>query len=448
MCMDSVEDSGRIEQGQSAPDRPASISTLLLLLLPVFLHSVGIALSVTRAQWFAFSGIDLLLFVGMLVYVTAVVIVARKGDLSAKLALLVYSILIPVASIEVGVFLLARMKICGLPLPPARMVSTAADTMPGISGQIRFTVNRRGVRAPDIWPESPRDRIICVGGSTTECRYVTDEKSWPWRLGDRLTEKTGRRILVANAGRSGQFSLHHLHQLRHYALADDFGTVIVLCGINDAGTLLRGNYEERAAAVPEEALVSPLREGVYYRYSFILERLNAVLRPGVPLSPKPRSHSIQQDLTGAWYAAVRRKRQRLLEANRITSVPQGIAESLDIYRENLAAIAELCKDRGQRLVLLTQPTLYHEDMSDDLVSLLWEHTDDGAYSHEVLAEVLVAYNSSLRDVCREYGVLCVDLAAVLEKDTSVFYDDCHFNISGCEKAAAVLTDVLAAELGR
>ena len=50
-----------------------------------------------------------------------------------------------------------------------------------------------------------------------------------------------------------------------------------------------------------------------------------------------------------------------------------------------------------------------------------------------------AYNRAMIEVCRDEGVDCIDLASLLPKDTSVFYDDFHFNIPGCEKIANILT---------
>lgn len=61
----------------------------------------------------------------------------------------------------------------------------------------------------------------------------------------------------------------------------------------------------------------------------------------------------------------------------------------------------------------------------------------------MLADLLETYNKTLRSVCRELGVPCIDLAAKLPKDTSVFYDDCHFNIAGCRQVVDVVKPVLA-----
>jgi len=47
-------------------------------------------------------------------------------------------------------------------------------------------------------------------------------------------------------------------------------------------------------------------------------------------------------------------------------------------------------------------------------------------------------SASLR-ICQERRVECLDLAPLLEKDTTVFYDDVHFNESGARKVAQAVS---------
>ena len=67
--------------------------------------------------------------------------------------------------------------------------------MPGIQGQIKLSVNRYGLRGPDTILEDNDLNILCVGGSTTECLYVSDESTWPWRLQNKLEVELEKRFL-------------------------------------------------------------------------------------------------------------------------------------------------------------------------------------------------------------------------------------------------------------
>lgn len=408
------------------------------LLMPVWLHGAGMTVSVVRSRGFPFGLLDLAVLLVVILYLSGVAAIALRPALAAKFALLVYAMLLPLVTVEVGARLLDRGSGMRLPWPPMRLVSTASDTMPGNEGEIIFTITPRGVRAPDIWPDSREDRILCIGGSSTECRYVTDQRSWPWQLGTRLSERMGREVLVANAGRSGHFTLHHLAQLRGYPYADQFGTVVVLSGINDAGTLLRGNYEARAATVEQDALTGdqPV-PGAYYRKSYLLRTMKNLMGRWISSGDQ-----IEQDPTGAWYAEQRAERARLLAEHPISKIPADLEVRLQRYRDNLKAIIEQCARRKQQLVLVTQPTLWRNNLPDKQASLLWEHTGTAAHTTDVLSRVIASYNDAMREVAQQYQVPCVDLEKRLNDDPAAFYDDCHFNQHGCDVVAEVLCDQL------
>ena len=67
---------------------------------------------------------------------------------------------------------------------------------------------------------------------------------------------------------------------------------------------------------------------------------------------------------------------------------------------------------------------------------------DYYYTAEALARGMAAYNKRLLDICAERQVECIDLATALPKDTTVFYDDVHFNESGSKQVAQILADYL------
>jgi hypothetical protein len=218
----------------------------------------------------------------------------------------------------------------------------------------------------------------------------------------------------------------------------------MLCGINDWGSQLnRNQYRARLAHVSEEALTPIFQNRMCYRRSALVQWFNKVRLYA------DADANVAQDPQGNWIAGPRVKRQQLLKEHPISEVPSAkLVEALAVYQANLKEVIATCRHLRVRPLLLTQPTLWCKDLPEDLQKLLFCHNGHEAYTVDVLAEMMDAYNKALIDVCREEGVDYIDLAAMLPKDTSVFYDDAHFNITGCEKIATILCDFFAARLGR
>jgi hypothetical protein len=122
-------------------------------------------------------------------------------------------------------------------------------------------------------------------------------------------------------------------------------------------------------------------------------------------------------------------------------------------RDNLRAIARSAALHHARIVFVTQPFLWRDDLPPDLQRLLWlggvgpfqKEAGHEYYSVSALAAGMDAYNRTLLATCRRIpGAVCVDLAALLPKDTTVFYDDVHFNEAGSRRVAEILAERLAA----
>jgi lysophospholipase L1-like esterase len=60
------------------------------------------------------------------------------------------------------------------------------------------------------------------------------------------------------------------------------------------------------------------------------------------------------------------------------------------------------------------------------------------FSPRALADGMRAFNDVLRDVCREPGMLCRDLAAVLPTRAEYFYDDMHLSEAGARRVAELV----------
>ena len=64
------------------------------------------------------------------------------------------------------------------------------------------------------------------------------------------------------------------------------------------------------------------------------------------------------------------------------------------------------KENGQKLLFLSQPTLYAKGMSNELEKLLIQHiSETQAHSPKVLSDTMDAFNQTLSNFCRDEGLL-------------------------------------------
>ena len=52
-----------------------------------------------------------------------------------------------------------------------------------------------------------------------------------------------KKVFVGNAGVSGHYSPNHEYLIKNYSFSPKFSWIVVLCGINDMGRVLKGDDE-------------------------------------------------------------------------------------------------------------------------------------------------------------------------------------------------------------
>ncbi|HIJ77969.1 MAG: SGNH/GDSL hydrolase family protein [Desulfobulbaceae bacterium] len=414
----------------------------LLLTIPAFLHLIAFSICVFKYGKVDFVLFDLIFYAFFLIYLGGVLVLCRSDESFGKATLLFYSIIIGVLISDYAIRLYMPPQKFATPWLPMHRVSYASDALPGITGKIELSVNKYGLRGPEVDLKQIRHKILCVGGSTTESLYVTDQKTWPWILQDKLNEKLSDSVFVGNAGRSGHFTLNHEFMLKNYPLVDEFDWVVLLVGINDMGRLLRSDYQELKKRVAKDTM-----EAKYaYKSSPYYDRMmvNVILSFG---KIEAQETQVIQDPEGKWYDQMREIRRKALLHNEVTDIPAGLDPAIEQYKRDLLRIIEFCREKKIKILLVTQPTMYGAGLTESQKSMLWENIDEKhAYSSEVLGVIIDRYNDALLELCKENGVPVIDLARMLPKDISVFYDDCHFNISGSKKVADVLSDYFVSNL--
>lgn len=246
----------------------------------------------------------------------------------------------------------------------------------------------------DARPTKPAPTLLlhAMGGSTTRCPELEPSATWPAQLEARLAQSIAG-IGVTSDGRDGRSTFGLLRALEREVPQPKPSYLLFLVGRDDLG---------RTEAEPETAASA------------------AVAGP----------FDLAQIPTGA----IDGPRIRAAMAEHTMKYAPG-------FEARLLRLVERTRAAGIEPVLVTQPALWG-DAADPTSGLnLGVLIDDG----EVVAQrwqELEIYNGSTRRVGAQSGVLVIDLARRMPKDSRYFRDWVHFTREG----AAFVAETLAAEL--
>ncbi|HWB63952.1 MAG TPA: GDSL-type esterase/lipase family protein [Chitinophagales bacterium] len=323
--------------------------------------------------------------------------------------------------------------------------------MPGVNGAKEFSINASGVRGDGF--EKGKPNTLFIGGSTTECLYLDNSETW-WHLWAQERRRSNPADEnFGSVGKSGCTSIENYLQLKYIVPQLKYvNRVVLMIGINDLMVYL--SHDCKNATTLNKAVEDSLVNTIFLKKGRDIETgwwrrtaLFYVLRNFYEgLTPKGISWQHVQDDNGAAYNTWRRYRHN---ADHLIDTLPDITSALGFYRTNLELICAEAKRQHLQLVFITQPCIYRDTANASIDSLLWmggigDFQAGKArvyYTQRVLGEALALYNKETIAFCNENHVQCIDAASVLPKDTSVFYDDCHFNESGARKLANYLSSV-------
>lgn len=321
------------------------------------------------------------------------------------------------------------------------------DLFMGITGESVYTTDRRGIRAPYPPDQKHSTRILCIGGSTTECTYLDNGETWPALL---MKELNGGRedgpVWVGNVGVSGYATWQHLAFVEQSPLLSDVNLVVLQPGINDLWRSIAGEedqirYDRFEPNAPRES-PAPSEENPVETRAPLWTQSRVIQLWHTLRQPDPPAHHVEGVMGEEYF--IRRDMRR--KAEHTDALPD-VSGKIAAYRARIRGIIDACRDRGVKAVFTTQPVLWRDDLTDDLKDRLWfGWTPDGQYlTVPRLRETIDQYNKALREVCNEAGVTVVDLDPI-SGTAEYFYDDCHFTEAGAravaDRVAPVVRDAL------
>lgn len=342
-----------------------------------------------------------------------------------------------------------RSGFCVLRPNLRKVFHPAPGVMPGVSGESRFYVNSSGIRGEEF-ASSQKYRILTLGGSTTECLYLDGEKTWQGILHRKLNGLNLFNVWVGNAGSSGKTTrdniMHMKYLLPQYPKID---TIIVLAGVNDLSLRLEMGKDYDPYFLNRPGSEQKQIEHAFYLHPFMKRRnpfentaIYKLVRKARYLFLKRRE---VEDEAGKWYIEKRKERKNASEI--INELPD-LTGSLDEYGKNIDRMIDLARDRSVRMIFLTQPFMWRQDLNQNEKDLcLWGRAGQNStkyYSFEALISGLERYNDKLIEVCKARGVEFIDMSKYMSGDASFFYDDVHFNEKGSARVAEIIFEYLKA----
>jgi lysophospholipase L1-like esterase len=368
---------------------------------------------------------------------------SRLRSLFAKVLLTIFGAIVAVLLLELllQVYnpLQARIKGNRIVLTTNKTYHIKNDIIKTLPTEITVTRNALGFRGPN----PPADignqlSLVSIGGSTTQCFFLSDDQTWTSLLGDEL-RRSFSPVWINNAGLDG----HSTHG--HQVLLEDFivplrpRIALFLVGANDVA---RGTIAEWDA--------ENVRSGLQFSSGkAFIKSLSAYSEVAALALNMYRSYTAykaglihqQIDFNQQGYLDIPEEEQKKYLAENANST------FLHDYHARLKKIVETCRRAGIEPVLVTQPLLVGFG-TDDITGL--DLARIKAYgprqTGKMYWDVVETYNDVVRRLGQEYGVQIVDLARQMPKSSRYFYDFIHYTPEGAKVIAEIIDRSLCPEL--
>lgn len=360
---------------------------------------------------------------------------AGSSRLGRRLLVSLVTLLLCVLALEAGLRIWTpsalRMRSTRILLPTNVTIENRWDhESDKLRNRIVIRRNSIGFRGPD----PPLDfsgalSIVAVGGSTTECIFLTEGTTWTDVLAAAL-QREFRDVWVNNAGIDGRSTFGHAALLEQH-LANLRPTIaLFLVGINDLAI--------DAARHPDARPVADERTGGgddWLRSSLILQYLRRA-------RPARGGHEIAafRDTILDYQAARTDAEHVPLTDEEVERMLQRVAA----YRLRLEGLVGRCRELGIEPILITQPAVYGFGIDPrtgvDLGRIIVADSTElrlprtGADKWRILQ----MYNQGTLEVAAQTGAFAIDLAAQMPKRTELYYDFIHYTELGAAEVGAIV----------
>ncbi len=312
--------------------------------------------------------------------------------------------------------------------------SFSDEGLKDVDSEVVFSTNSYGFRGDDLQMPKPENeyRIFMVGGSTTECLLLNEDKEICRILQNSLNEKIddGKDIKVYNAGKSGDRIYDHTAMISQRIVQLQPDMIILFSGINDLAAGISG-FDYLLFAQVKDVKASYFRQIVWVSTEFQLPR--RLYNLYYVFAPKENVALV----------ASRTNYREKIKLRQSKPLSKEIPDlDLSPYEIHLRSIAGLGKAHGFEVLFMTQATTWNSENPEAEDWHWMNSTGDRQIREDLMDLALEQYNDKVRQVAEEMDVPLFDLVKILPKSLEYFYDDCHFNNNGALVAGNRVADFI------
>jgi lysophospholipase L1-like esterase len=303
------------------------------------------------------------------------------------------------------------------------------DIIGSLDRSITVTRNSLGFRGPNPPPDFESYlTIFTVGGSTTQCFFQSDDKTWTARLGDNL-QRSFRNVWINNAGLDGHSTYGHLVLLEDIIRPLHPKVVLFLVGANDVTRDPDADFD-----------AENVKGSISFRSpTAFVKSLSAYSEVAALIANSYRSLNAYKQ--GLRHSYLELKKEPYIDVpvdEQKRYVERNGGRYLQLYQDRLHRIVEVSRASNIEPVLITQPLLAGDAIDDVTHVDLARVTTSPGHNGKMYWDVLEVYNDVTRRVGREQNVQVVDLARQLPKSSRYFYDFIHYTNEGSQAVADIL----------
>lgn len=318
---------------------------------------------------------------------------------------------------------------------------------PKLPRELVHTKNNIGFRGPN-WPPEYENaiRIFAVGGSTTECFYLSDGLDWPAVMANELIKNnsTNETALINNSGKStksqsfplwinnagldGHSTFGHRILLREILHQYQPHYILYLVGANEVGRWDLSDHNQKG--IPATGTISSIRSWRnFLAYHSELGALADNIMRGYRARSLGVNHQNIDFSTVPHREVVDKEVQQTIVLNQ-----SGYTQA---YQQRLTLLVEENIKLGIQPILITQPVPYGPAIDPDTgIDLATIEVRSGS-GYQRWREVEL-YNDVTREIATKYDILLIDLERELPKNTRYYYDFIHLTEDGAPEVGKIV----------